>query len=70
MPGASNVVEEGRIPLRDSKPVEGLRAYTAVNEAGQLIDPCVSLPKAKGEKPAATATADPPDEPHGCFETY
>lgn len=56
------------MPLRDNRPVEGLKPYTAVKEAGQLIDPCVSLPKATGEKPAATATAEPPDEPHRGFK--
>lgn len=62
-------VEEGKIPLRDIKPVDGLRAYRAVNEAGQLMEPCVALPIANGAKPAATAAAEPPDEPHVCFGT-
>ena len=33
--------------------------------AGWRIDPPVSEPRARGAKPAATAAADPPDEPPG-----
>ncbi len=33
--------------------------------AGCLIEPPVSEPKLNGTKPAATAAADPPDEPPG-----
>ena len=39
-----------------------------MKDAGQLIDPCVSVPRANGANPAATAATDPADEPHGCFE--
>ena len=67
IPEASKVVEDGRIPFRDTKAIGALRAYTAVKEVGQLTDPCVSLPNAKGAKPIAIATAEPPDEPHGWF---
>jgi hypothetical protein len=37
-----------------------------VNEAGQLVDPYVSDPTDRGEKSAATATAEFPDDPQGC----
>ena len=33
--------------------------------AGCLIEPPVSVPVARGTRPAATADADPPDEPPG-----
>ena len=53
-------VDDGRIPLRESRPVETLSPYNAVNNAGQLIDPWVSVPKAKGANPAATAATGQP----------
>ena len=39
-----------------------------MNEAGQLIEPWVSDPKAMGLKPAARDTAEPPEDPHGCLK--
>ena len=36
-----------------------------VNAAGWRIEPPVSLPKASGTMPAATAAAEPPEEPPG-----
>ena len=38
------------------------------NAAGWRIDPPVSLPRARGVMPAATAAAEPPDEPPGTRE--
>src|SRR5438094_119138 len=38
---------------------------TPVRAAGWRIEPPVSVPRAKRTSPAATATADPPDEPPG-----
>ena len=35
------------------------------NAAGWRIDPPVSVPVAAGTRPAATAAAEPPDEPTG-----
>ena len=35
------------------------------NEAGWRIEPPVSVPMAQGARPAATAAAEPPDEPPG-----
>ena len=69
MPGESNVVDDGRIPLRERSPVETFSPYKAVNDAGQLIDPCVSVPIAKGANPAATAAAGPADDPQGCCKS-
>lgn len=70
MPGESNVVEDGRIPPRERRPVETLSPYKAVKEAGQLMEPCVSVPSEMGAKPAATAAAEPAEEPHGCWRSY
>ena len=44
-------------------PNSGLNPATPQNEAGMRIDPPVSLPTAQSHMPAATATAEPPDEP-------
>jgi hypothetical protein len=38
------------------------------NEAGWRIEPPVSVPVAAGARPAATATALPPDDPPGMRE--
>lgn len=58
------MLETGRIPARDKTPVDGFSANKDAKDAGQLIDPVVSVPRAIGTKPAATPTADPADEPH------
>ena len=41
----------------------GFRPTTPHNAAGHTIDPSVSVPTARGARPAATAAADPDDEP-------
>jgi hypothetical protein len=46
-------------------PCEGFRPTTPQNAAGMRTDPIVSLPMAKMQWCAATATADPPLEPPG-----
>src|SRR5690606_15062968 len=43
----------------------GLMPTTPQNAAGCLTDPPVSEPSATGTRPAATAAADPPDDPPG-----
>lgn len=43
----------------------GRRPTTPQNAAGCRIDPPVSVPRAKGTSPAATAAADPPEDPPG-----
>src|SRR3989338_5339132 len=40
------------------------------SEAGCRTDPPVSDPKAAGTSPAATATADPPEEPPGTLFVF
>ena len=43
----------------------GLRPTTPQNDAGRTTDPLVWLPKASGTCPAATAAAEPLEEPPG-----
>ena len=43
----------------------GLRPTTWPNMAGTRPDPAVSVPRAKGTMPAATAQAEPEEEPPG-----
>ena len=42
-----------------------MKPYTPQNAAGRMIEPLVWLPSASGTIPAATAAADPLDEPPG-----
>ena len=43
----------------------GFNLTVPVKEAGCLIDPPVSVPIVAGVKSAASADADPPDDPPG-----
>jgi hypothetical protein len=51
-------------------PTVGLRAYRAARVEGVTIDPIVSVPMARGAKPAATETAEPVDEPPGACPIF
>src|SRR5688500_4996619 len=53
------------MPERDTVPYVGLSPTTPQRAAGCLIEPPVSEPSAHGARPAATAAAEPPDEPPG-----
>src|SRR5262249_11275956 len=53
------------IPVTGRRPKVGLNAATPQYAAGRITDPTVWLPKASGTIPAATAAADPEDEPPG-----
>ncbi|MNM95088.1 hypothetical protein D3C81_1075150 [compost metagenome] len=64
-PGVSSLWVTGTMPLRLSSPTVGLRPTTPLSDAGQMIEPEVSVPTVRGAKPAATATAEPELEPHG-----
>jgi hypothetical protein len=46
-------------------PLPGLMPTRPVQAAGIRIEPIPSLPCASGTMPAATAAAEPPDEPPG-----
>ena len=44
---------------------DGLKPATPQKAAGRMTEPPVWLPKASGSMPAATAAAEPDDEPPG-----
>src|SRR5438132_1259534 len=52
-------------PYRETLPYVGLSPTTPQSEAGCRTDPPVSVPNAHTTSPAATAAADPPDDPPG-----
>lgn len=55
----------GTTPSRLTSPTVGLRPTTPVAPAGQTIDPSVSVPMATWAREAATAAAEPEEEPQG-----
>jgi hypothetical protein len=52
-------------PACEIRPWLGLMPNPPQNAAGRITDPLVCDPMAKGTMPAATAAADPDDEPPG-----
>ncbi len=50
-------------PVRLTRPYVGRSPVTPQREAGETIEPQVSLPIANGTRPAETALAEPADEP-------
>src|SRR3989475_8264997 len=52
-------------PQRGTRPYVGFMPTTPQSAAGWRIEPPVSVPSAKSASPAATATADPPEDPPG-----
>src|SRR4030095_15083579 len=64
-PTWSSVRESGRIPRREISPCVGLKTTTPQYDAGRLVEPVVWRPSASGTMPAATAAADPLEEPPG-----
>src|SRR3954452_11160680 len=56
-------------PYRLTLPYVGFTPTTPQNAAGCLTEPPVSEPSAIGTSPAATAAAEPPDEPPGTRRT-
>ncbi|KAL1985665.1 hypothetical protein VTN96DRAFT_7532 [Rasamsonia emersonii] len=59
----SRLLQAGTTPRADIVPLVGFRPTTPLNAAGIRPLPAVSVPKANDTKPAATATADPDDDP-------
>jgi aspartyl-tRNA(Asn)/glutamyl-tRNA(Gln) amidotransferase subunit A len=57
------VNESGSTLARLTRPLVGLNPVTPQKWAGSLIDPPVSDPSAAGTRRAATAVAEPDDEP-------
>ena len=53
----------GMTPAKSMLPNQGLNPATPHSEEGMRIDPPVSLPMAQSHMPAATATAEPPEDP-------
>ena len=73
-PGVSNDVESGTIPSQLSQPALGRCPTIPQSAAGQRIEPAVSVPIAAMQSPAATAAAEPDEDPpvmrcksHGFF---
>ena len=60
----------GMIASRGMAPTVGLIPTQPFSEAGQTIDPSVSLPIAIDTKPAATAAPDPEEEPPALCECF
>ncbi len=50
-------------PARLSRPKVGLSPNTPQKDEGTRIEPLVSDPSEKAPRPAATAAAEPPDDP-------
>src|SRR6202045_13408 len=53
------------MPQREQRPYVGFNPTMPVNAAGWRIEPPVSVPVAPGARNAATAAAEPPEEPPG-----
>ncbi len=56
-------------PYRETLPYVGFSPTMPQNAAGQRTEPPVSVPSARSASPAATAAAEPPEEPPGTRET-
>src|SRR4029453_14502768 len=64
-PTWSRLDANATMPERDTVPYVGRSPTTPHSAAGCLVEPPVSEPSAQGARPAATAAAEPPDEPPG-----
>jgi hypothetical protein len=64
-PGVSSDDAIAITPYLELRPYDGLNPTIPHILAGCLIDPPVSVPSAAGTSHAATATADPDDDPPG-----
>ena len=62
-PPTSRLAANSRIPARLNRPKVGLKPNTPQSAAGTRIEPLVSEPSVSGTSPAATAAAEPPDDP-------
>jgi len=54
-------------PARGTAPRVGTKPTTPQNDAGRITEPAVCVPSANGAMCAATAAADPLDEPPGVW---
>ena len=64
-PAVSCVLDIGIIPERLTNPTVGLIPTIPFTEAGQTIEPSVSVPTATTQRFAATATPEPELDPQG-----
>lgn len=55
------------MPALETVPRDGLTVHRDCRVAGDISEPSVSVPMARGAKPAVTAMALPDDEPPGLF---
>ena len=72
-PGESWLELIGTMPSRGIVPTVGLIPTHPLRDAGQTIDPSVSLPTARATSPAAIAAPVPEDDPPaecGCFHGF
>ncbi len=67
-PQWSSVWQSGCTPARLTRPNVGLIPTIPQQEAGQRIEPPVSVPGARATMPTASAAADPPLDPPGTRE--
>ena len=64
-PIVSSVDDCVSTPARGMTPNVGLNPYTPQNAAGRMTEPPVWVPTATGTIPAATAAAEPDEDPPG-----
>ena len=64
-PAWSSELAKATIPHREQRPYVGLTPVMPVKAAGWRIEPPVSVPVAPRHRSAATALAEPPDDPPG-----
>ena len=60
----------GTIWVRETRPTVGLKPTTPFTDAGQVMEPSVSVPMAAGARPMATATALPEDDPQAARKRW
>src|SRR5690606_8240030 len=64
-PIVSRLGDVSSTPVRGTAPKVGLKPTTPQKAAGLSVEPPVCVPTASGTMPAATAAAEPEDEPPG-----
>jgi len=64
-PAVSRCQDTSLTPTIGISRYDGLNPATPQNAAGRITDPAVCVPNVIGTKPAATAAAEPADEPPG-----
>ena len=69
-PTVSSVRESGVTPKRLVKPKVGFIPVSPHSADGMRIEPPVSVPSARGAKPAATAAPEPALEPPGIRSSF